>query len=71
MSSFQSSEAVGPDRSVSNNVFSSVTLDELALKAREREQTVISNYNNAAHPKTGINPNGVRIAEACFSEYFY
>ena len=40
MSSFKSSENIekkegGPTRSVSNNKFSSVTLNELAMKARE------------------------------------
>ena len=48
MSSFKSSENIqkkagGPDRSVSDNRSSSVTLNELAMKARK--DTVISNFS--------------------------
>ena len=48
MSSFKSSENIqkkedGPDRSVSNNKFSSVTLNELAMKARKN--TVNSSFS--------------------------
>ena len=50
MSSFKSSENIqkkdlecGPDRSVSNNQSSSVTLNELAMKARK--DTVISSFS--------------------------
>ena len=48
MSSFKSSEniqkkEVGPDRSVSDNQSSSVTLNELAMKARK--DTVISSFS--------------------------
>ena len=48
MSSFKSSENIqkkeeGPDRSVSDNQSSSVTLNELALNARK--DTVISSFS--------------------------
>ena len=48
MSSFKSSENIqkkesGPDRSVSDNQSSSVTLNELAMKARN--DTVISSFS--------------------------
>ena len=48
MSSFKSSENIqkkegGPDRSVSDNQSSSVTLNELAMKARK--DTVISSFS--------------------------
>ena len=48
MSSFKSSENIqkqegGPDRSVSDNQSSSVTLNELAIKARK--DTVISSFS--------------------------
>ena len=48
MSSFKSSENIqkkegGPDRSVSDNKSSSVTLNELAMKARK--DTVISSFS--------------------------
>ena len=48
MSSFKSSETIqkkedGPDRSVSDNQSSSVTLNELAMKARK--DTVISSFS--------------------------
>ena len=48
MDSFKSSENIrkkegGPDRSVSDNQSSSVTLNELALKARQ--DTVISSFS--------------------------
>ena len=48
MSSFKSSEIIqkkegGPDRSVSDNQSSSVTLNELAMKARK--DTVISSFS--------------------------
>ena len=46
---------VGPNRSVLNNRFSSVTLNEMAMKARD------SSFNKAVNPKTDINPKGVRI----------
>ena len=52
MSSFKSSGNIqkkedGPDRSVSDNQFSSVTLNELAMKARKN--TVI--YSELAQPR--------------------
>ena len=48
MSSYKSSENIqkkegGPDRSISDNQSSSVTLNELAMKARK--ETVISNFS--------------------------
>ena len=48
MCSFMSSENIqkkegGPDRSVSDNQFSSVTLNELAMKSRK--DTVISSFS--------------------------
>ena len=48
MSSFKSSENIqkkegGPDRSISDNQSSSVTLNELAMKARK--DTVISSFS--------------------------
>ena len=50
MSSFKISENIQkkegvPDRSVSNNQLSSVTLNEIAMKVRNRI-TVIKNYKN-------------------------
>ena len=50
MSSFKNSESIqkkegGPDRSVSDNQSSSVTLHELAMKARK--DTVISSFSKA------------------------
>ena len=64
MSSLKSSENIqkkecGPDRSVSDNQSSSVTLNKLAMKARK------SYYNfkfmQRSHTKTDINPNEVQI----------
>ena len=64
MSSFKSSENIqwkerGPDRSVSDNQSSSVTLNELAMKA-------IKSYCNfkfqqRSHTMTDIIPNDVQI----------
>ena len=53
MSSFKSSENIqkkegGPDRSVSDNQSSSVTLNELAMKARKN--TVISSFSKEFIP---------------------
>ena len=53
MSSFKSSENIqkkegGPDRSVSDKQSSSVTLNELAMKARKN--TVISRFRNEVIP---------------------
>ena len=60
MSSFKSSENIqkkecGPDRSVSDNQSSSVTLNELAMKA----SLSISSFSS--HTMTDINPNEVQI----------
>ena len=51
MSSFKSSENIQkkedvPDRSVSDNQSSSVTLIELAIKARKKKHTVILSFSN-------------------------
>ena len=48
------------DRSISNNQFSSVTLNELAGKARES-----SSFNKAVNPMTDININEARTATFC------
>ena len=61
MSSFKSSENIqkkegGPDRSVSDNQSTSLTLNELAMKARK--DTVIS-----SHTLTNIYRNGVQITK--------
>ena len=68
MSSFKSIECIqkkedGPDRSVSNNQFSSVTLNELAIKAKAREcmHSVIRSFNKAVIPLTDINTNGHKV----------
>ena len=64
MSAFESSEniqkkEVGSDRSVSDNQSSSVTLNELVMKARK------SYYNfklqQRSHTMTDINPNEVQM----------
>ena len=64
MSSFKSSENIqkkegGPDRSVSDNQSSSVTLNKLAMKARK----LYSNFKlqQKIHTMTVINPNEVQI----------
>ena len=87
--SFKSSENIqkkekegGPDSTVSNNQFSSETLNELTMNARERAY-YNSNFGEAVNPKTNINPKGgqnstnlFRIYESKplifsdFSEYF-
>ena len=62
MSSFKSSENIqkkdgGPDRSVSDNQSSSVTLNKLAMKARK----LYCNFKlqQRSHTMTVINPNEV------------
>ena len=62
--SFKNSEniqkkEVGPDSTVSNNQFSSVALNELAMNTREREHTIIYSFGEA------VNPKGVKIAQIC------
>ena len=64
MSSFKSIEniqkkEVGSDRSVSDNQFSSVTLNELAMKAR----WTYCNFKlqQRSHTMTDINPNEVSM----------
>ena len=64
MSSFKSSENIqkkegGPDRSVSENQSSSVTLNELVI--RSESDTVISNFSTKSHTMTDIKPNMVQI----------
>ena len=52
---FQKKE-VGSDRSVSKNLFSSVIMNDLAVKTIESIDIVISSFNKVVHPKTDINP---------------
>ena len=64
MSSFESSENIqkeeyGPDRSVSDNQSSSVTLNELAIKARKSYCNFM--FQQRSHTMTDINPNEVQI----------
>ena len=64
MSSFKCSENIqkkdgGPDRSVSDNQSSSVTLNELAKKARKSYCNF--KFQQRSHTKTDINPNEVQI----------
>ena len=64
MSSFKSSENIqkkecGPDRSVSDNQSSSVTLNELAMKARKLYCNF--KFQQRSHTVTHINPNKVHI----------
>ena len=42
-----------------------MTLNELAMKARERISTVISSFNKKAYKRTDINPNVVQILKTC------
>ena len=64
MSSFKSSENIqkkerGPDRSVSDNQSSSVTLNELAMKARKSYCNF--KFQQRSHTMTDISPNDVQI----------
>ena len=64
MSSFKSSENIqkkecGPDRSVSDNQSSSVTRNELAMKARKSYCNL--KFQQRSHTMTHINPNEVQI----------
>ena len=66
MSSFKSSENFqrkegGPDRSVSDNQSSSVTLIELAMKARKK--TCNFEFQQGSHTLTDINLNEVQITK--------
>ena len=66
MSSFKSSENIqkkerGPDRSVSDNQSSSVTLNELAMKARKSYCNF--KFQQRSHTMTDISPNDVQIIE--------
>ena len=63
LSSFKSSENIqkkegGPDRSFSDNQSSSVTLNELAMKARKN---CYFEFQQGSHTLTDINLNGVQI----------
>ena len=65
MSSYKSSENIqkkegGPDRSVSNNQSSSVTLNELAMKP---EKYCNFEFQQGSHTLTDININGVQITK--------
>ena len=65
MSSFKSSENIQkkegePDRSVSDNQSSSVTLNELAIKARKYCNF---EFQVGSHTLTDINLNGVQITK--------
>ena len=65
MSSFKSSKNIqkkegGPDRSVSDNQSSSVTLNELAVKAIKYCNF---EFQQGSHTLTDINPNGVQITK--------
>ena len=65
MSSFKSSENIqkkegGSDRSVSDNQSSSVTLNELAMKARKYCNFEVQQGSNTL---TDINLNGVQITK--------
>ena len=64
MSSFKSFENIqkkegGPDRPVSENQSSSVTLNELAMKARKSYCNL--ELQQRSHIMTDINPNDVQI----------
>ena len=64
MSSIKSSENIqkkecGPDRSVSDNRSSSVTLNELAMKARKSYCNF--KFQQRSHTMTHINSNEVQI----------
>ena len=61
---FKSSENIqkkecGPDRSVSDNHFSSVTLNKLAMKAKKSYCNF--KFNQRSHTMTDIKPNEVHI----------
>ena len=64
MSSFKSSESIqkkerGPDRSVSDNQSFSVTLNELAMKARKSYCSF--KFQQRSHTMTDISPKDVHI----------
>ena len=67
MSSFKSSENIqkkegGPDRPVSDNKSSSVTLNELAMKARKYCN---SEFQQGSHTLTDINLNIYKFSFPC------
>ena len=64
MSSFKSSENIqkkegGPDRSISDDQSSSVTLNELAMKARKQDCNF--EFQQGSHTLTDINLDRVQI----------
>ena len=70
--SFKSSESIqkkegGLESTVTNNQFSLVTLNDLAMNARERERehTIISSFGEAVNPMLDVNSRGVKIAHFC------
>ena len=70
MSSFQSCANIQkkegePDRSVSHNQSSSVTLNELAIKARKSYCNF--KLQQRSHTMTDINPNEVQIIKTVYN----
>ena len=66
VSSFKSSENIqkkegGPDRSVSDNQSSSVTLNELAMKAKLTYCNF--EFRQRSQTKTNINQNGIQMTK--------
>ena len=66
MNSFKSSENIqlkegGPDRSISDNQFSSVTLNEMAMKTRKKYCNF--EFQQGRNTLTDINRNGVQITK--------
>ena len=71
MSSFKSSENIQkkmgePDKSVSDNQSSSVTLNDLAMKAKITYCNF--EFQQRSHKMTDINPNGVQITKTVSNE---
>ena len=52
-----------PDRSVSDNQSSSVTLNELAMKARKNVVISSFEFQQGSHTLTDIHLNGIQIAK--------
>ena len=50
---------------VSNTKLSSVTMNELAMKDRERIQLFRVSIKQQKKEKTNINPNGIQITNTC------
>ena len=75
LSSFKSSENIqktegGPDRSVSDNQSSSVTLNELAMKAKIKAKITYCNFefHQRSHTITNINPKGVKMTKTVWKK---